>query len=296
MMMKARLLVSGLLVYTYGVLSVPAPEARAEPTALSWEEALVATHELLDMEYRYWAQEEDFDRRRLLIPAFEASLLALGSRMGDDVAERAAASRSPDVRVRLLATAHYVAHRPDRYADLADYYGRAASVRTHLPRARPLREEHATEEYCLVWEYMLLRPPGPGPALYLDRAFEALERIGNPASIVVLLHLHRIGCATVGYSYRMVLATVGRFATPQGLRAILSFLAQAPQEAATGKPYYAWGTAAERQVLDVLAGEYGNTDKWRKLLADFKEHLPSDEQRLLEEARRLAAGPTTATN
>ncbi|NCO96193.1 MAG: hypothetical protein GW880_33235 [Armatimonadetes bacterium] len=216
--------------------------------------------------------------------------------MGDDVAERAAASRSPDVRVRLLATAHYVAHRPDRYADLADYYGRAASVRTHLPRARPLREEHATEEYCLVWEYMLLRPPGPGPALYLDRAFEALERIGNPASIVVLLHLHRIGCATVGYSYRMVLATVGRFATPQGLRAILSFLAQAPQEAATGKPYYAWGTAAERQVLDVLAGEYGNTDKWRKLLADFKEHLPSDEQRLLEEARRLAAGPTTATN
>jgi hypothetical protein len=191
---------------------------------------------------------------------------------------------------------------PESYAEIEREYLEQVDRMFHVPRAPALQELHAQPEYRLVWEFALLKPvntgriPGVGVT---EAAYSAVAKIGNPASLATLLHIHRVGWAVLGYgpgaNYKLW-ETIGTFATAKGLRTILAFISHARHDAIMERRYFAWNPEVERRVIEVIAGKYGNADKWRKLLADFKEHLAADEQRLLDEARRLAAGPTTAAN
>ena len=100
-----------------------------------------------------------------------------------------------DFENTILAIAQNYHANPNLIRELIAEYGSWKGDKRMRPVAlhpQLLKDKHATEKYRLAWEALLLAPETPEIRFMERRIFEALQHIGNPASIPALAEAFRL--------------------------------------------------------------------------------------------------------
>lgn len=134
--------------------------------------------------------------RRVLDAAardFDRQLDAIADSMTPAAAAQAIAHESDSIEAKLAAIAADRKARPAVYAEIFGTYVAPSELLSQSGRPPAPSRAHATEPFRLAWEYVLLRPRSSDTAArYEDGAADAVGQIGNPKSIVTLVHLVRV--------------------------------------------------------------------------------------------------------
>ena len=161
----------------------------------------------------------------------------------------------------------------------------------------PLNTDYAVETYRLAWEYCLLSPePQDALPMYWSRAAEAVGLIGDPRSLVTLLHVIRVassadsGIAPEVARYRGLdaLATIAEIDGPDAARGIAEGLAVA--DGAKRRPFTRdEGVTHVAKLVRVLPQE--KRDRWRDVLRDSERSETPELRRLAAELRTRIEPP-----
>jgi len=123
---------------------------------------------------------------------FDRQLDAVALALTPAAAAQAIAHESDSIEAKLAAIAADRRARPAVYAEIVGTYVTPATA-SQSGRPPAPKRAHEAEAFRLAWEYALLRPHSSDAApFYEDGAAEAIARIGNPKSIVTLLHAMRV--------------------------------------------------------------------------------------------------------
>lgn len=112
---------------------------------------------------------------------------------------------------------------------------------THVDTTPQLRNEHVTQRYRLSWEaYVLMAKVRFEPVFFRDTVCDALARIGDPKSVIVLEY--RLGklCSDPKAETMPLIFALARLPSQQSLKALLASAelwdSLAPTRHATGNP------------------------------------------------------------
>ena len=284
----------------------------------------------------YWEKQPDtyVELRKIGELLNESMVLSLrNAPAGDPVTE-------------ILLVADEVARRPKALDELRQWYGRKQGqipvefLMSHLPPGRErdelvakkgppppgslprtfrgvagrkayrLRPEHATPEYRLAWEAILLAVPSKEKMTIRENTFEALARIKDPRTLPIITEYFRSEIGIAPHHWHLgkeqaekALGLISKFESREMLDAFLECfkLAEAQGRADDNKP----GFSVRWLITNYLVGDDGykgdpgyqhrkhETLVKARLLAnknDPKTYPLTDSQRhLLEEALRIAA-------
>jgi hypothetical protein len=153
--------------------------------------------------------------------------------------------------------------------------------------APELRDIHVREDYRLVWERYLLKPP-PGLITLGDvRVMQALERIQNPSSVLSLVESFRITAlpdvSLKGKYYirqSRLISTLGGFPSERGLMGLLKCLEYSRKQHASDGSEDVRVSKAIANALTYIDPHSTNirADSWRSVIAAIPQRrlLPSE--------------------
>lgn len=126
--------------------------------------------------------------------AFAAALDKLVPSLDPTSAKTSIEQEAKDIRAKTAFLALSRSEHPLRFRNVLDYYFNNVpaapskqKIARAVERAPDLLPEHATEEYRPAWEFCLLIAWFSGaPEQWQERTIEALTKIGNPRSAIVL--------------------------------------------------------------------------------------------------------------
>lgn len=239
---------------------------------------------------------------------FRATLDRLAEEVAPRLAMQMKSLESENIRAKLITIAEdkhkrrklyeeirlkYVNHhywRPKR-----SWFRRERQLFTPFPISPELYREHMREKYRLAWEYFLLKPNENGVFKYDCRAMEALEAIGNPASIVTLTHCFRTTyaqgvrddrvfvCADIDVATRRqwLLIALGSFHNTRGLCALLQCVSLSRHTRGT-QQHGQQRFDPKVFVVHLLAVE----KNWGAIVEDLPiKNLPAEQREVLKQVR-----------
>jgi hypothetical protein len=175
---------------------------------------------------------------------------------------------------KILAIADYKALHPELFTEIESrYIYKLDTLIFRAPRSPYLNTEHIAENYRMVWEYYLLKPPGAKILPHYDyRATEALSKINNPASLIIFESVYRYSTKTkipleypVIHKQQLLLSDLVMMPSESGLNTMLRMLAIKNPE-----PYpnrnIVW--QPEQFVKDIFSGQnYLKTEsQWKEVI------------------------------
>jgi hypothetical protein len=228
------------------------------------------------------------ERRVQKAKDFALMLDAIGKRLATQPkeTERLMESYGEGLQRRLLNIAldrHKNKHLYDGFWDL---YWTNAVRSSRSGRIRHPREEHCTEEYRYLWEYYLLSPR----TFVLDKLAEparnALRKIRNPHSIVVLTTLFK--SALKGHeALNHVLVTLGYFHSKEALIAMLGCIADATKAVSKKQLSQKELARVQETFFQTITFQPVEADvpPWQEIVVAYlaRDDCPDNHRRLLEQ-------------
>jgi hypothetical protein len=230
---------------------------------------------------------------------FDQDLQALAQRVPPELVASARIVEGKDIRAKLITIAVDRARNPGVYAEIDQKYVHFSVHReTHVP-APPLPDRvHSQDTYRLSWEYWLLSPGFdvlPGHAG--DGILFALQRIGNPATLLSLQYCYHMTCRHVESPHeaqrtqRYLLRSVTGFTSEDALRMLLGCLAESEHLPYKDDPEYKemwrWDDGGPDKYVAHLLCKPQVRSRWQEVLARFdRSAVPEGERGILDRLRQ----------
>jgi hypothetical protein len=228
----------------------------------------------------------------------DAALDRMGRNLTEEMVGRLRPHESENIETKLLLIAWDRRQHPKRYETLRRAY--AARVEDDRPFVPALRAAHATELYRLAWEYTLLHPHlERGLAFHGSTALEALEQLGNDASLVTLSYYFRGTCIGDDENQQFGKRLVGTMrairAKPSAprLRLLLDCVSLYRRQLAAHRVLEKGVEPPEAVIFALTSPKlYGEKAvEWRKVMESYPREMLSEEHRhWVDEALRKPEG------
>jgi len=234
---------------------------------------------------------------QVLADDFSQTMDALGAQITPDLAQRLAGlERSDaDAKVALIAWDRY--QHPRLYQELGQrYLHYVRDPLRHFNSPPGVLAAHATEKYRLAWECLLLDPTAGAGAFSAIRATDALERIGNDASLATYELAYatttdpKINADAVKERQKLLLGSLACFRDQQALLTMLACMALSQQQMAHQPKV--WDPAVE--VRGLLAPSFNETEmgRWRPtILTAMSLPLPAEQKAFLNSVLKVVPHP-----
>lgn len=234
---------------------------------------------------------------QMIASDFSQTMDALGAQITPSLVQRLTRLEGSEADAKVALIAWYRRQHPQLYQELDQRYLRhMGDPLKHVNHSPGVLAGHATEKYRLAWEYLLLEPAVGATELYDIRATDALQRIGNDASLTT----YRLVCAisadpkinadAAKYQQKLLLGSLACFRDQKALLTILACMGLSPRQM-VNQPQV-WDPADE--VKGLLASSFKKTemDRWRPTVrAALSLNLLAEQKAFLNPVLRVTPQP-----
>jgi len=231
---------------------------------------------------------------------FVATMDALGAQMTPDLARQCALREGNDMDAKLALIAWDRRQRPELYQELENRYVYSInSPMAHAPQSPTVLPKHATEEYRLAWEYLMIAPSNGGAPQADIRIVRAITEIHNEASFTT----YRLAFAISSdpkltdpeytrNSQQLWLGSLGMFQDSAALRTILDCITMAQNQMAHQEKYWDPAQYVREEVVGQMYHPADNL-RWKAIIAALpKAALASQHTSFLNTVlARIATNP-----